>query len=84
MQNEKFNKRKEEEQQLRIKLEIHQLEEMISLKSESERNEKKLVVGDRTFSLNEILEEATKGTSYGKMFLATQSKLRNEKARKRG
>ncbi len=84
MTNEKFNKRKEEEEQLRMKLEIHHLEEMISSKSESERNEKKLIVGDRSFSLNEILTEANKGTSYGKLFLDTQAKLRNEKARRRG
>lgn len=82
MADSKYAKRSDEESRLREQLDIQALEKMVSGMSAEKRKMNILVVGDRTFSPNQILDEAKKGSKYGKMFVAAQQKLRTEQMRR--
>lgn len=82
MADEKYSKRQAEEEELLRRLEVDQLKEMVAKKTKEEREEVKIVVGSQSFSLNQLLKEADKGTKIGKLFLDTQARLRIEKRRR--
>lgn len=82
MKDDKFIERMADEEELLRHLEINQFKEMIEAKTDEEREETKIIVGHRSFSLNQLLGEVQKGTKIGKTFLKLQARLRAEKARR--
>jgi hypothetical protein len=83
MENENYTSRTAEDKEVLRQLEISTLAKMIQNTPAEKRDEYKLVVGDRTFTLQEMLEEAKRGTEYGELFLAVQSKSRLEQLKRK-
>ena len=83
MAKEEYTARKEEDRQVLRQLEIRNLEKLIEETPADKRTEHKLVVGNRTFTLDEILAETKAGTEHGEMFLSMQAKARLERLRRK-
>jgi hypothetical protein len=63
-------------------IEIRSLERQIA-QATPEQKEVRMIAGDRSFSLEEMLEEIREGTAYGEMFLAMRQKSRLERLRRK-
>jgi len=83
MATKKYAQRREEDRAVLRELEIRQLETLIKETPREKRTELKMVVGDKTYTLDQILEEAKKGTEFGVKFLDMQAKSRLERLRRR-
>lgn len=83
MGRREYTERREEDREVLRRLEIQHLEKMIAETPKEEREAHKLVLGDRTFTLDEILAEAKAGTEFGLKFLEMQSRSRLERLRRR-
>ena len=81
--NDEFSKREQEDKELMRQLEIRNLEKMIAEIPPEKRKEHKIIVGTRTFTLEELLAEAKEGTEYGNLFVSMQSKSRIERLRRK-
>ena len=82
MTDEKYEQRKAEDREVLRRLEIEAVEGIFQEMSVPEREELRLVVGERTFTVEEILDEARRGTEYGEDFLKTHAKARLERMRR--
>lgn len=82
MPEDKYDKRTAEDERVLREWDIESLRTMIAEMSAAQRKDAKLVMGDRTFTVDELLKEAERGTKYGKMILQAQAKLRLEQLRR--
>ncbi len=83
MKNEEFEKRDQQDAELRRQMEIQALERMVAELPAEKRKQPLLIVGDKTFTPEQMLEEAKKGSKYGELFIATQAKARLEAMRRK-
>jgi len=83
MSNEKYWKRKEEDRQLLRELEIKNLEAIISETPQEDLDKYTVVVGDRTFTLHDMLRDVQEGTEYGELYISMMSKSRVERLRRK-
>lgn len=83
MPDSPYEKRKGEDEEVLRKWDLDSLRKMVAEMPAAQRKEARLVVGDRTFTVDEILDEAERGTTYGKMILQAQARLRLEQLRRR-
>ena len=60
--------RESEDRALAAQMDLADLEHMVQSLKPNMRQRKRVVVGFRTFSMQEILDEARAGTPYGQMF----------------
>lgn len=81
--DDKFSERESQDKELLRQLEIQTLEKTIQDTPLEEREKYKLIVGNRSFTLEQILAEAKEGTEYGDMFLKMQSRSRMERMRRK-
>jgi len=79
---DEYANRKQQDEELQRQLEIKNFEKMLEELTPEKRKEPFLVAGDRTFTLEEMLEEIHKGTRFGEQFLKAQSRSRIERARR--
>ena len=82
MANDKFDKRKAGDDEAMRLWGIESLQKMISEMPAAQRSESKLVVGNQSFTVDELLKEVEEGTEVGKMYLRAQDKLRIEQLRR--
>jgi hypothetical protein len=83
MPNEDYEKRKAEDERVLHEWDVESLRKMIEKMPPAQRREARLVIADRTFTVDELLREAERGTKYGKMILQAQAKLRLEQLRRK-
>lgn len=83
MADKDYSKRKQEDEEALRQLELRTLEEMIAKMPPEKRKELKVVVADRTFTPEQILEEAKKDTDYGRQYLKMLTKHRLERLKRR-
>lgn len=83
MGTEKYSDRALQDEQVLQGLEIEALEKAVKEMSPEKRKEPRLVVADRSFSLEQLLEEVRKGTPVGKHYLQAQRKSRLEQLRRK-
>lgn len=77
-----YSDRKQHDEELQRQFEIKNFEKMLEELPPEKLKEPFLVAGDRTFTLEEMLDEVRKGTSFGIQFLKTQSRSRIERTRR--
>jgi hypothetical protein len=82
MPDDNYEKRKAEDERVLREWDLESLRKMIAEMPAAQRKEERLVIGDRTFTMDELLKEAEKGTEYGKIILEAQAKLRLEQLRR--
>jgi hypothetical protein len=82
MADEQYRKLQEEDRQVLREIEIRALERDIE-EATPEEKELRMIAGDRSFTLEEMLAEIKEGTEYGEMFLAMRKKSRLERLRRR-
>lgn len=83
MAHDEYTSRTAEDKEVLRQLEIKALEKIIQETPAGQLEKHKLVVGNRSFTLQEILNEAKEGSEYGELFLAMQSKSRLEQLRRK-
>jgi hypothetical protein len=83
MTRDDYSKRRQEDAEVLRQLEIRRLEKKIAELPSKDRREHKLIVGNRTFTLDEILNEAKEGTEYGRLYLNMQTRSRLERLRRK-
>lgn len=83
MGTEKYTDRALEDEKILQELEIKALEKAVAEMPSEKRREPKLVVANRSLSLEELLEEVRKGTPVGKHYLQAQRKSRLEQLRRK-
>jgi hypothetical protein len=84
MASEEYTARREEDREVLRQLEIRHLETLIAETPADKRAELKMIVGDRSFTLDQILAEAKEGTEVGLTFLDMQARSRLERLKRRG
>lgn len=82
MPDDKYDKRKAEDERVLREWDLKSLRKIVAEMPAAQRKEAKLVIGDKTFTVDELLKEAERGTEYGKMILQAQAKLRLEQLRR--
>jgi hypothetical protein len=82
MPDDQYRKQLEEDERVLKEVEIRSLEREIE-KATPEEKELRMIAGDRSFTLEEMLAEIKEGTSYGDSFLAMRMKSRLERLRRR-
>lgn len=63
-----FSKRQAEDHELGRRLDLTVAERMVQALPSRERTKRRAVIGDRVFSLQDMLEEMRAGTPYGECF----------------
>ena len=82
MPHDEYQKQQEEDKRLLIEIELRSLERHIA-EATPEQKEVRMIAGDRSFTLEEMLAEIKEGTPYGEMFLAMRQKSRLERLRRK-
>jgi hypothetical protein len=77
-----YEKGRNQDERVLREWDLASLRKMIAGMPAAQRREAKLVIGDRTLTVDEMLKEAEKGTEIGKVILRTQTKLRLEQLRR--
>jgi hypothetical protein len=83
MTDEAFQKRKDEDRRLLRALEAQNLRTAIAETPPEELEKYTVVVGDRSFTLQQMLNEVEEGTEYGELYVATMVKSRTERLRRK-
>lgn len=83
MADNTYDKRKKEDEQVFRQLEIDRLEKIVGEIPEEEEEQFTIVMGDRSFTMEEILAEAREGTEYGNKYLSMQENSRLERLRRK-
>lgn len=83
MTDTEFAERDQQDAELLRQMEIQALERIVAELPDEKRGQLLLVVGDRTFTPDQMLEEARSGSKYGELFIATQARSRLEAMRRR-
>jgi hypothetical protein len=77
-----YTKRKQEDQEVLRQQDLASLKKIVAEMPAATRKSAKLVVGERSFTPEEMLAEAEKGSEYGATFLKMLSRMRLETLRK--
>ena len=83
MADEKYTKRQDEDKEVLRALEIQNLQKTIEETPEEERKKYTVVVGNRSYTLEEMLDEVKEGTEHGELYIATMAKSRIERLRRK-
>jgi len=83
MPDEEYRKRKEEDRQVLRALEIEELKNTIRKTPPEEVEKLTIVMGERTFTLDEMLAQIQERTEYGELYISSMSKSRIERLRRR-
>ncbi|MBN1261843.1 MAG: hypothetical protein JXB35_14290 [Anaerolineae bacterium] len=82
MAEDKYTRRTEEDREALNQLEIRQLEHLVAALPPEKRREPTLVIGNRTFTPEQLLQEAKEGSEYGKLYLKMRSNSRLERLKR--
>lgn len=74
-------KRQAEDRELMRRLDVMEAERMVKEMPARERTRKRVVVGDRTFSMKDMVDEIRAGSAYGECFRGVVAKMRLAKLR---
>lgn len=83
MKTPEFEERDQQDAELLRQMEIQALERMVAELPAEERGQLLLVVGDKSFTPEQMVEEAKKGSKYGELFIGMQVRARVEAMRRK-
>ncbi len=82
MADDTYDKRRAQDQEVLRQWGLESLRKMAEEMPEAQRRTTRMVVGDRSFTVDEILREVDQDTEYGRLMLKAQEKLRIEQLRR--